>query len=110
MIYLYFHLSGGLRRSTESWMVLAVAATILLGIFSTPGILVVIGLLVLGYGLDEKMLTWLAYAFLPVFLVVFYYNLNIDLAYKSYIIAGSGAILLGVRWIVSKLMPKEVTR
>ena len=110
LIYSYFYLSGGLRRSTESWMVLAVAATILLGVFSTPGILVVMGLLVLGYGLDEKMLTWLAYAFLPVFLIVFYYNLNIDLAYKSWIIAGSGAILLGVRWIAGRLMPKEVTQ
>jgi len=110
LIYSYFYLSGGLRRSTESWMVLAVAATILLGVFSTPGILVVMGLLVLGYGLDEKMLTWLAYAFLPVFLIVFYYNLNIDLAYKSWIIAGSGAILLGVRWIAGRLMPKEVAQ
>jgi len=110
LIYIYFHLSGGLSRIAKPWMILALGATIFLGIFSTPGILVVIGLLVLGYSLDEWILTWLAYVFLPVFLIVFYYNLQISLEYKSYIIMGSGLILLGVRWIAGRLMPKEVVR
>ena len=50
----------------------------------------------------------LSYLFLPCFLVVFYYVLNVDLAHKSWIIAGSGAVLLVVRWIVGRLHPGEV--
>jgi hypothetical protein len=110
LIYIYFHLSGGFSRISKPWMILVLSATIFLGFFSTPGILVVMGLLILGYSLDEWVLTWLAYVFLPVFLIVFYYNLQISLEYKSYIIAGSGLILLGVRWIAGKLMHKEVTQ
>ncbi|MBI4777851.1 DUF4401 domain-containing protein [Candidatus Desantisbacteria bacterium] len=90
-------------------MVLAILSTILLGIFTTPGILVAIGLLVVGYTFGDRILTVLSYLFLPCFLIVFYYALNIDLAYKSWVVAGSGVILLVVHWIVKNLQPEEVS-
>jgi len=109
LIYLYFHLAGNWRRIGESWLLLAVLSTIMLSIFTTPGILVAIGLLVMGYALGDHILTTLSYLFLVCFLVVFYYSLNIDLAHKSWVVAGSGVALLVVRWIAGYYRPKETT-
>lgn len=107
LIYLYYHLAGDTKRLREPWAICAIVSTILLGIFSTPGILVAIGLLVIGYAFGDIILTALSYLFLPFFLVVFYYAMNIDLAHKSWIIAGSGVLLLIVRWVVGHLQPEE---
>ena len=103
LIYLYFHLAGGWKLFREPLLILAVISTILLGVFTTPGILVAIGLLVVGYSFDDPILTELSYLFLVCFLVVFYYALDVDLAHKSWMIAGSGALLLIVRWIAGRL-------
>ena len=64
---------------------------------------------VIGYAFGDHILTTLSYLFLVCFLVVFYYALNIDLAHKSWIVAGSGVILLVVRWIAGYCRPKEMT-
>jgi hypothetical protein len=108
LIYLYFHLAGGLKWLREPWMILAIISSILLGIFTTPGILVAVGLLVAGYAFDDRILTAMSYIFLACFLVFFYYALNVDLAYKSCVIAGSGVLLLVIRWIVGRCQTKEV--
>jgi uncharacterized membrane protein len=79
-----------------------------LGIFTTPGILVAVGLLIAGYAFGDRILTALAYLSLPSFLVFFYYALNVDLAHKSLVIAGSGVLLLVVRWIAGHCQTKEV--
>ena len=110
LIYLYFRLAGDLKRLREPGLICAIVSTVLLGIFSTPGILVAIGLLILGYAFGDRILMALSYLFLPCFLVVFYYALNIDLAYKSWVIASSGTLLLVVRWIAGRLRPGEVVR
>jgi len=108
LIYLYFHLAGGSKRLREPWLILAIVSTILLGIFTTPGIPVAVGLLIVGYAFGDRILTALSYLFVPCFLVFFYYALNVDLANKSWVIAGSGVLLLVVRWIVGRCQPKEV--
>lgn len=108
LIYLYVRLVGGWKRFQEYWMILTVSASIVLGIVTTPGILVAIGLLVIGYAFDDQIWTGLSYVFLPCFLVLFYYALNIDLAHKSLVIAGSGAVLLLVRWILGYCVSKKV--
>jgi uncharacterized membrane protein len=41
-------------------------------------------------------------------LVVFYYALDVDLAHKSWVIAGSGVLLLIVRWIAGRFEVGEV--
>ncbi len=88
-------------------MILVIAATIALGIFTTPGILVAIGLLIAGYAYDNRIFSWLAYLFLPCFLVVFYYALNIDLAHKSWLVGSSGLLLLIVRRMADNFRPTE---
>jgi hypothetical protein len=109
LIYLYLHLAGGSKRLGEPWLILAIVSTILLGIFTTPGILVAVGLLVVGYAFGDLILTAMAYLFLPCFLVSFYYALNVDLAHKSWVIAGSGAGLLVVRWIAGRYQREVAT-
>lgn len=109
LLYLLLYLAGS-KRLAEPWMMLALVATVLLGIFTTPGILVAIALLVTGYAFGDRILTSLAYLFLPCFLIVFYYALHIDLAYKSSIVAGSGLLLLAMRWMLQYLQTREVQR
>ena len=108
LLYLIFHLAGGTKGFREPWLILAFISTLFLGIFTTPGILVAIGLLIVGYAFGDRILTALSFLFLPCFLVVFYYALNVDLAYKSWVIAGSGVLLLVVRWIAGRCQPEEV--
>jgi len=110
LIYLYFHLSNDVKRLGEPWLILAIVSTILLGVFTTPGILVAIGLLTLGYAIGDRILIGLSYVFGPLFLFYYYYSLTIDLAHKSWIIAGSGLLLLAVRWIVTRWQPEEVAK
>ncbi|MCI5163410.1 MAG: DUF4401 domain-containing protein [Candidatus Electrothrix sp. AX5] len=107
LIFLFLRLAGS-KRLAAPRMMLALVATALLGIFTTPGILVAIALLIMGRAFDDRILTGLAYLFLPCFLIVFYYALHIDLAYKSYIVAGSGLLLLAVRWMLQYLQTREV--
>ncbi|MEI6210994.1 MAG: DUF4401 domain-containing protein [bacterium] len=108
LIYLFFRLAGGVRQARQPWLLVAVAATLMLGIFTTPGILVAIALLVAGYAFGDRALSALAYIFLPCFLVVFYYAMNVNLAHKAWIVGGSGLLLLGVRWLLRRSAPVEV--
>ncbi len=108
LLYLFFHLAGGRKGFREPWLILAFVFTLLLGIFTTPGILVAIGLLIVGYAFGDRILAALSLLFLPCFLFVFYYALNVDFAYKSWVIAGSGVLLLVVRWIAGRCQPDEV--
>ncbi len=108
LIYLYFHLAGGWRILRDPLLILAVVATVLLGIFTTPGILVAIGLLIIGYAFDDRILTGFSFLFLVCFLAVFYYALNMDLAHKSWVIAGSGVLLLVVRWLAARFAKESI--
>jgi uncharacterized membrane protein len=62
---------------------------------------------VIGYAFDDREVTALAYLFLICFLVLFYYALNIDLAHKAWVIAGSGALLLALRQLAGRGARKE---
>lgn len=99
LVWLYIRISKtpGNQTTRIEPLVLAVIVTILLGAISSPGILAAAGLLVLGYHLRDKALTGLGLTFLPLYIVLFYYNLNMTLDVKSWILAGSGVVLLGLR-------------
>ncbi len=108
LLYLLFRMAGDARRTREPWFAVACVSIVLLGIFTTPAILVAIGLLVIGFAHGDKALTALAYLFFPASLVVFYYALDVDLAYKSWVVAGSGVLALAARWAVARTRPKEL--
>lgn len=116
LVALLIDFEGGWRQhgsttsvSKEPWFVLAVAAGVLLSLFTTPGILVGLGLIGLGCERDDRIILGLAYAFLSTFLVLFYYALNIDLAYKSGILVASGPVLSRVRQLVSVIERGKAT-
>jgi hypothetical protein len=91
---------GAWLRSEPAWWALAV--TILLGAVSASGLLAVLALLVLGRMLDDYPLQALGAAFMPVFLIAFYYTMQIDLLMKSAILVASGVVLIAARYFAEK--------
>lgn len=79
------------------------AGIILLAGVTNSAILVAIGLLVLGYALQERPALFLGTVLLPVFLTLYYYDLDQTLDRKAVILAGSGVILLAVRFGLGRL-------
>ena len=71
-----------------------------LPLLMTPGITAAVLVLVLGYQRGQRVLMGLALVFLVVFLVAFYYHLDVTLLGKSGILAASGIVLLGMRWVL----------
>ena len=82
-------------------MIIATMGVLLLATFTTPGILAAIGLMVLGYARRESELTGLGILFFPVFIVIFYFEWKTSLLTKSWILAGSGCVLLAARYYLS---------
>lgn len=81
---------------------LALAGTVLLGALFAPGILAGLLLLVLGYARRERALAGLGALSLAGFLVLFYYDINLDLGTKSALLGASGLALLGAREVLRR--------
>jgi hypothetical protein len=94
---LLFHPAVGLPIHYRHWMFGLSAVSLIPGLFTSPGVPAALLLLVLGRARGERYLTILGGLFLPVFLGFYFHALDIDLAYKAGVIAGSGFVLLGVR-------------
>jgi|JI6StandDraft_1071083.scaffolds.fasta_scaffold00881_3 hypothetical protein len=91
----------------ETWFRLVVVVLAVLGLFTSPGVLVALLLLIMGRSLGERVLMGLGYVFLLVFLSFHYYALDVSLAHKSWVIGGSGFILLITRWAADQLIHSE---
>lgn len=90
--------AGGLRKWRKHPLIIAVLAILILGAISAPGILWAIGLMILGYGRHDRLLIVAGALMFPLFLWLYYYNLDITLMQKSLILVSSGAILLAGRF------------
>ncbi len=66
--------------------------------YQTPGLFAALLILALGFHRNNRLLMGLAVAFLIVFLIGYYYNLALTLLIKSYVLLGSGLILLIIRY------------
>jgi hypothetical protein len=97
LVVILFHPATGLPVPPGPWKIGLPAACVLLGLFSSPGLPAALLLLILGRARGERYLSVLGWLFLPVFLGFYYDGLDIDLARKAWVIAGSGLLLLGVR-------------
>ncbi|MCG8593388.1 MAG: DUF4401 domain-containing protein [Kiloniellales bacterium] len=84
----------GFPGAMLSGSALAVAA---IGAVTTPGLAFAIAVLVLGFWRGERILTLLGLLFLPLFLIVFYYALEITLLDKSLMLMAGGALFLSLR-------------
>ncbi len=78
--------------------------------WQTPGILVSLILLILGFWRGHRLVLGLSVAFLVFFIGAFYYNLNLDLYEKSLILMGSGALFFLARaFFVRQFKPVQET-
>jgi uncharacterized membrane protein len=66
----------------------------------TPGILAAVIMLVLAFQRNNRLLLGLGAAGLVVFLIAFYYHLEVTLLVKSLMLLGTGLLLLGLRAIM----------
>lgn len=110
LLYLAFTLLRELDRPVFSpvglWAIGAVAL-FCVPAYQTPGILAAVMVLVLGYWRGNVLLMGLATVFLLFFLSAYYYNLEITLLNKSYILMGTGLVLLVVRFIFHRLVGEQ---
>ncbi len=78
-------------------LIAAAFAIAAIGVVTTPGLALAATILVLGFWRGERVLTALGLLFLPVFLIVFYYDLEITLLDKSLMLMAGGALFLTLR-------------
>ena len=72
-----------------------------------PGLIGALIVLLLGFRRGNRLLMGMALLFLAVFLSAYYYHLSISLLMKSAALAGSGAVLLALRWLLLKQWPAQ---
>ncbi|HHB93057.1 MAG TPA: DUF4401 domain-containing protein [Thioploca sp.] len=82
-------------------------STILVGLllFQSPGIIASIIILALGFQRGNKILMGLAIIFLTLFIIEFYYNLDITLLMKSVSLITTGIALLSLRFVFKYIFP-----
>ena len=78
--------------------VAAVILALLLAIVSTPGVVLAILLLAVGQACGDRILAVAGSLLLPLFLVHYYYAMDVTLAAKSLILLASGGLLLLTLW------------
>jgi hypothetical protein len=86
--------SGGMEKLKSEPPAVACFGAVCLGVISAPGILLSIGLMILGYAQHDRLLLIVGGLLFPVFLSLYYYNLDLTLMIKSGILVASGAVLL----------------
>lgn len=97
LITLIARLAGSAKESSKEPLLAASLLVVLIGLVSAAGVILSICFMVLGYGIRERPLLLLGTLLLPVFLVGFYYNLDLNLMAKSGALTGAGVLLLGAR-------------
>ncbi len=94
IIILIAWIAGGIHKLQTEPLAIASIVAIILGIVSAPGLLLAIGFLILGYAQHERLLITIGSLLLPVFIFLYYYHLDVTLAYKSVILIMTGIVLL----------------
>lgn len=102
LIALFGWAAGDMAKLKTEPLLLASTGAALLGLISAPGILLAIMLLVLGYARHERPLLATGAMLIPVFLFLYYYQLDLTLLQKSAALAGSGALLLAGRFYLRR--------
>lgn len=95
-----FH--GVARLGGAGVLVLGGTLFILGPLIQAPGIVAAALVLALGFHRGNRALTGLALLAIALYVIAFYYNLDMTLLAKSAMLAGSGAVLLALRFVVVK--------
>ncbi|WP_299379165.1 DUF4401 domain-containing protein [uncultured Kiloniella sp.] len=94
LIFLIIWAAGGKEHIKREPIIVAMIGTILLALLSAPGILLSLGLMIFGYARHDRLFTLFGFLLLPVFLWLYYYNLDITLLQKSIILVASGGVMI----------------
>lgn len=109
LIVLIAWAAGTTRNLTKEPLLAAVAGSALLGCLSAPGILLSICLMILGYARSDKHLVSGGAVLMPVFLFLYYYNLDLTLMAKAGVLVCSGLVLLsGCLYMHARQIAKEI--
>ncbi|MFN2567216.1 MAG: DUF4401 domain-containing protein [Gemmatimonadaceae bacterium] len=86
-------------KAPSEAFVVAVVASLLLGVLtlSTPGVIAAVTVLTLGFDRRNRILIGIAVAFLVKFSSAYYYSLRMTLLEKSIVLVASGLLLLAAR-------------
>ncbi len=90
--------AGGAEKLKKESLLIACGGAVILGFISSPGILLSLALLVVGYARHDRILTQGGALLLPIYLLHYYYNIDLTLAEKSAVLIFSGAVLLAGRF------------
>lgn len=92
---------------TARWGLIAGAAALVAASWAAPGVLLALCVLLLGWLQARPAVTGTAVAFLVVFLIAWFYGLQVSMAVKALCLLASGALLLGLRPVLARLMARK---
>lgn len=107
LLYLLSHAVGGFKKQMDSQAIVIAAGVILLAFFTNAGILLSILLMVFGRMNHRPLVSFIGWISLTGFLIYYYYQLDFTLETKSYVLLGSGGLLLGIRLILNALVTRK---
>lgn len=99
---LYAYFAGGVAKLKSEWGVVAVAGALLIAVVGTPGILAAVGALIVAYGLRNPAFLAVAFAALGWYVFFHYYDMSMSLLHKSFLLAGTGAFMLAIRFVLRR--------
>ena len=107
LLYLLSHAVGGFKKQMDSQAIVIAVGVILLALFTNAGILLSIMLTVFGRMNHRRLVSFIGWISLTGFLIYYYYQLDFTLETKSYVLLGSGGLLLGIRLILNALVNRK---
>lgn len=107
LLYLLSHAVGGFKKQMDSQAIVIAVGVILLALFTNAGILLSIMLTVFGRMNHRRLISFIGWNFLTGFLIYYYYQMDSSLETKSYVLLGSGILLLGIRLILNALVTRK---
>ena len=107
LLYLLSHAVGGFKKQMDSQAIVIAVGVILLALFTNAGILLSIMLTVFGRMNHRRLISFIGWISLTGFLIYYYYEMDFSLETKSYVLLGSGILLLGIRLILNALVTRK---
>ncbi len=107
LLYLLSHAVGGFKKQMDSQAIVIAVGVILLALFTNAGILLSIMVTVFGRMNHRRLVSFIGWISLTGFLIYYYYQMDFSLETKSYVLLGSGILLLGIRLILNALVTRK---
>ena len=82
---------------TKKHLAITILCTVLIALVTSPGLTIAITLLAIGFWQKELVLSSLATLFIPIFLIEYYYSMEVTLWTKSVLLVSAAIIFLGIR-------------